>query len=328
MLADRAVEDFQGTGPQHTPGHEEIEIALLRLYQPDRSAVLPGPGQAVHRRAWAQHRFRLSLLRQAASSIQRGKHVNKERQDYRDAHPETATRSLPEGNYAKRPWNSNVRWLLNALTGKFFQQHMPVRQQTVPVGHAVRFGYLETSIAMLIRFRQDESFLPALQAAWERMVIRRMYVTGGLGSLPDLEGFGDDYELDPEYAYAETCAALASILWNREMGSITGEAKYSDLTEWQLYNAASVGMGWSGRDYLYNNPLAARGGVRRKPWYAVPCCPSNLSRTFADLGETIYAKRGAMCGWSSLLGVGGLVDWGMVDWGLVIRGGVIGGMMD
>ncbi len=121
------------------------------------------------------------------------------------------------------------------------------------------------------------------------MVTRRMYLTGGIGSLPALEGFGRDYELDPEYAYAETCAALASVFWNWQMALITGEAKYGDLLEWQLYNAAAVGMGLSGDTYLYNNPLACRGGVTRKAWYAVPCCPSNLSRTWADLGKYVYS---------------------------------------
>jgi DUF1680 family protein len=116
-----------------------------------------------------------------------------------------------------------------------------------------------------------------------------MYVTGGIGSLPALEGFGRDYELDPEFAYAETCAALASMFWNWEMALLTGEAKYSDLFEWQLYNAAGVGMGVDGTKYLYNNPLVCRGGVTRQAWYAIPCCPSNLSRTWADLGAYLYS---------------------------------------
>lgn len=116
-----------------------------------------------------------------------------------------------------------------------------------------------------------------------------MYITGGIGAVPGSEGFGNDYELDPEYAYAETCAALGCLFWNWEMAQLTGEAKYSDLFEWQLYNAAAVGMGWDGTSYLYNNPLACRGGVVRQPWYAVPCCPSNLSRTWADLGRYIFS---------------------------------------
>jgi hypothetical protein len=121
------------------------------------------------------------------------------------------------------------------------------------------------------------------------MVTRRMYITGGLGAQPGLDGFGNDYDLNPEYAYAETCAALASMFWSWELALLTGQARYSDLFEWQLYNASAVGMGLSGESYLYNNPLACRGGVTRKPWYAVPCCPSNLSRTWADLGSYIYS---------------------------------------
>jgi DUF1680 family protein len=122
------------------------------------------------------------------------------------------------------------------------------------------------------------------------MVTRRMYVTGGIGSLPGLEGFGNDYELDPEHAYAETCASLASLFWNWEMAQLTKEAKYSDLFEWQLYNAAAVGMGLDGTTYLFNNPLTCRGGVTRRQWYSVPCCPSNLSRTWANLGKYIISS--------------------------------------
>jgi hypothetical protein len=107
-----------------------------------------------------------------------------------------------------------------------------------------------------------------------------------------LEGFGRDYELHPVYAYAETCAALASLFWNWEMALISGDARYSDLFEWQLYNAAAVGMGLDGAFYLYNNPLLCRGGVARRPWYSVPCCPSNLSRTWASLGKYLYSRDG------------------------------------
>jgi DUF1680 family protein len=117
-----------------------------------------------------------------------------------------------------------------------------------------------------------------------------MYITGGIGSVPFLEGFGNDYELDPEYAYAETCAALSSLFWNWEMALITGQPKYSDLFEWQLFNAAAVGMGLTGENYLYNNPLLSKGGITRQPWYQVPCCPSNLSRTWANLGKYIYSS--------------------------------------
>jgi uncharacterized protein len=287
--ADLLVHDFLEAGPQRTPGHEEVEIALLRLFH--ATGRFPYLDLAEHflEQRGRTPSFALSLLRQNASVSARGKSVNQKRQAYQVAHPERAIQRLPEGNFAKRPPFVSLRWMANALSGKYFQQHLPIRQQALPVGHAVRFGYLETAIAMLQRARADNTLLPALTGAWERMVARRMYVTGGIGSLPALEGFGRDYELDPEFAYAETCAALACLFWDWQMALITAEAKYSDLFEWQLYNAAAVGMGWNGENYLYNNPLACRGGVTRKAWFAIPCCPSNLSRTWADLGRYIFS---------------------------------------
>ncbi|MFZ5880840.1 MAG: glycoside hydrolase family 127 protein [Chloroflexota bacterium] len=293
--ADRIVDDFRGQGPAHTPGHEEIEIALLRLYQ-----VTKHPPYLDLARQFIEQRgrdpfFALSMLKQNSSVEARKKLVQQQKQAYLAAHPAFQPFQLPPGNAAKKPRNAALRWNLSALSGKYFQQHAPVRKQTVPVGHSVRFAYLETAVAMLARETGDASLVPALERAWERMVTRRMYVTGGIGSLPALEGFGNDYELDPEYAYAETCAALASLFWNWEMAQLTGEAKYSDLFEWQLYNAAAVGMGADGDTYLYNNPLTCRGGVTRKPWYAVPCCPSNLSRTWADLGKYVYSTNNRHC---------------------------------
>src|SRR5258706_10293138 len=162
-------------------------------------------------------------------------------------------------------------------------------KQTSPVGPSVRWGYLEPAVALLCRKKPYESLRSTLEQAWEGMVTRSMYITGGLGAVPGIEGFGNDYELDPEYAYNETCASLASLFWNWEMALLTNDARYSDLFEWQLYNAANVGMGQDGNTYLYNNPLAVHHGVTRKQWYVVPCCPSNLSRTFADLGKYIYS---------------------------------------
>lgn len=289
--ADRIVEDFRGKDAKHTPGHEEIEIALLRLYQITRhQPYLEMARQFIEQRGRDPF-FALSLLKQNFSVEARGKYVKQKKQEYLAAHPDFKPFQLPPGNVAKKPWNATLRWNINALSGKYFQQHAPVRKQTAPVGHSVRFAYLETAIAMLARETGDQTLVPALERAWERMATRRMYVTGGIGSLPAIEGFGNDYELDPEYAYAETCAALGSMFWNWEMAQLTGEAKYSDLFEWQLYNAAAVGMGMDGDAYLYNNPLACRGGVTRKPWYAVPCCPSNLSRAWADIGKYIFSSN-------------------------------------
>jgi DUF1680 family protein len=287
--ADLLVRDFLNTTPDKTCGHEEIELALIRLQRvTGKEEYLELARQFVERRGRIPF-FPLHLLRQFNSFNKRKAYVNELRQSYIAEHPEHASFRLPGDNYTKKPRFSRARWYINALSGRYAQQHIPIRKQTAPVGHSVRFGYLETAIAMLLRAEPDESLLSALEQAWERMVTKRMYITGGLGAVPGLEGFGNDYELDPEYAYAETCASIASLFWNWEMALITKNARYSDLFEWQLYNATAVGMGQNGDTYLYNNPLAVHGGVTRKEWYVVPCCPSNLSRTFADFGKYIYS---------------------------------------
>lgn len=288
--ADRIVADFKGKGPQHTPGHQEIEIALLRLYHISGQADYLEMAQQFIEQRGREKVFGLSIFQQNSAVEKRDQEVKKRRQAFMTAHPEFTPFQVPAGNEAKKPRNITQRWILNALSGKYFQQHAPVREQTVPVGHSVRFAYLETSTAMLARETEDFSYLPTLERCWDHMVSHRMYVTGGIGSLPALEGFGRDYELDPEFAYAETCAALASMFWNWEMVQLTGKAQYSDLFEWQLHNAAGVGMGIDGTKYLYNNPLSCRGGVTRQAWYEVPCCPSNISRTWADLGAYLYSQ--------------------------------------
>jgi DUF1680 family protein len=287
--ADLLVRDFLNTTPDKACGHEEVEIALVRLYRvTGKGEYLELARQFVERRGRIPF-FPLHLFRQFNSHNKRKEYVSELRKTYIAKHPEYRSFHLPGDNFARKPRFSRQRWYLNALSGLYAQQHAPIRKQTAPVGHSVRFGYLETAIAMLLRERPEETLLSTLEQAWERMVTRRMYLTGGLGAAPGLEGFGGDYELDPEYAYAETCASIASLFWNWEMALLTKNARYDDLFEWQLYNATNVGMGQTGDTYLYNNPLTVQGGVTRQEWFVCPCCPSNLSRTYADLGKYIYS---------------------------------------
>lgn len=291
QAADRIVADFRGKGAYHTPGHQEIEIALLRLHRvtPEDTAYLEMARQFLEQRGRSRW-FALSVARQFLQVEGRTRKVQNRKQAYLQEHPDHHPYQLPPDNEAKKPPFTTLRWYANALSGKYFQQHVPIRRQHSAVGHSVRFAYLETAAAMLAEISGDQSLISPLERAWEHMVTRRMYVTGGIGSLPHLEGFGNDYELDPEYAYAETCAALGSMFWNAEMGKLTNKPQYGDLFEWQLYNAAAVGMGLRGNSYLYNNPLACRGGVTRQPWYAIPCCPSNISRTWANLGQYLFTS--------------------------------------
>ena len=198
--ADLLVHDFLQASADKTSGHEEIELALIRLYRVTKNTEYLELARRFVERRGRTPLFPLHLLGQFRSHNQRRAYVSKLRNAYLAAHPEHTSFRLPEDNYAKKPRFSRQRWYLNALRGFYAQQHLPVRQQTVPVGHSVRFGYLETALAMLVRTTSDPVLLSTLEQAWEHMVTRRMYVTGGLGSAPGLEGFGQDYELDPEYA--------------------------------------------------------------------------------------------------------------------------------
>jgi uncharacterized protein len=287
--ADLLVRDFLSASSDKACGHEEIELALLRLYRlMGKEAYLELAQRFMERRGRIPF-YSLHYWRELRSHNKRKEYINAMRKAYVAGHPEYASFRLPGGNYAKKRPFGKQRWYLNTLGGFYAQQHTPIRKQTAPVGHSVRFGYLETALAMLVREKPDSVLRSTLEQAWERMVTRRMYITGGLGSAPEIEGFGGDYELDPEYAYTETCASIASLFWNWEMALLTKDAQYDDLFEWQLYNATAVGMGQHGDTYLYNNPLTVHQGVTRQGWYVCPCCPSNLSRTFADLGKYIYS---------------------------------------
>jgi hypothetical protein len=291
--ADLLVREFTGAGPEATPGHEEIEIALIRLHHVTQDRRYLDLARHFIEQRGRIRGFLLHIWQQNRSVGQREESVRRRRAAYVAAHPEHEERfQLPPDNVSPKPPGDMLRFYLSAATGKYFQEHRPVRRQTVPVGHAVRFTYLETAIAMLYEHTGDEALLETLEAAWDHMVRRRMYVTGGIGSLPTIEGFGRDFELDPVTAYCETCAALGSMLWSWEMTRITGQARYADLFEWQLYNAAAVGIGQDGVSYLYNNPLASHGGLTRAAWFKCPCCPSNVSRIWADLGRFLYTFQG------------------------------------
>ncbi len=287
--ADLLVQTFMDASPMFTDGHEEIEIALLRLFRHTHN-----PAYKLLARRLLERRGRIPFywfhfLKQTLRTSARMRSVKKMRAVYERVHPEREIPGMPASNRHRQHWSIPLRFAASVLKGKYTQQHAPMLQQAEPVGHAVRFAYLSTAAAMLAHDENDVKLVNHLAASWQHMVTKRMYVTGGIGSLPMLEGFGRDYELDPEIAYAETCAALASIFWSREMGSITRHARYEDLVEWQLYNAASVGIGLDGRSYFYNNPLICRGDLTRAPWYSIPCCPSNLSRTWASLSEAAFS---------------------------------------
>ena len=287
--ADLIQKDFWEADSQQVDGHEEIEIALLKLAEETGNRNYRIMAQKFLDHRWAGKGYAGTFLRESASSVIRMLKVARDRKAYLEANPDRDKIEIPPRNLHRTPITIWPRLIHNLITGKFAQRHSPLIAQVEPVGHAVRFAYLQTAAAMLSRQSEESALLPILESAWERMVSRRMYVTGGIGSLPHIEGFGRDFELDPQIAYTETCAALGSMFWNWEMSLLTQNPRYDDLFEWQLYNAAAVGLGVDGCSYFYNNPLVNHGEFQRAGWFDVPCCPSNISRTWAAMGTYLFS---------------------------------------
>ncbi|GAB4467490.1 MAG: glycoside hydrolase family 127 protein [Thermoflexibacter sp.] len=172
----------------------------------------------------------------------------------------------------------------------YCQDAVPVKEQKEITGHAVRAMYLYTGAADVAVNTGDTGYVKAMKTVWEDVVHRNMYVTGGIGSSGRNEGFSQDYDLPNESAYCETCASVGMVFWNQRMNALTGESKYIDVLERSLYNGALDGLSLSGDRFFYGNPLASNATHERKEWFGTACCPSNIARLVASLGDYIYAK--------------------------------------
>jgi len=177
----------------------------------------------------------------------------------------------------------------------YYQDRVPVRDSTELEGHAVRALYLTTGVADLFVETGEAALFVALERQWRDLVERKLYITGGIGARHQGEAFGQPYELPNDRAYAETCAAIASITWSWRMLLITGHGQYADLIERTLFNGFLSGMSLDGERYFYVNPLASpglpevlgRGGHERREWYFVACCPPNVMRLIGSLGQYV-----------------------------------------
>lgn len=185
----------------------------------------------------------------------------------------------------------------------FFLERIDFRSQQEIQGHAVRAVYYATGLADYYLETGDPDYLESLQRQWQSMVCEKIYLTGGLGGRVRSESFGRPFELPHEGAYAETCAAIANIFWNRRMLSISPEGPFADLLERTLYNGFLAGVSLGGDRYFYVNPLTyngkpdwdpwnpneRRGLYERKLWHDCTCCPPNVQRLLASLGGYFYS---------------------------------------
>lgn len=174
----------------------------------------------------------------------------------------------------------------------YSQDHMPILQQQEIVGHAVRAGYLYSGVADVAALTGDKAYFNALERIWENMSVKKLFITGGIGSRAQGEGFGPNYELNNHTAYCETCAAIANVYWNYRMFLATGQSKYIDVCERALYNNVLSGVSLSGDKFFYDNPLESDGEHERQKWFGCACCPGNITRFVASIPGYIYAQQG------------------------------------
>ncbi|HXC84249.1 MAG TPA: beta-L-arabinofuranosidase domain-containing protein [Trebonia sp.] len=189
---------------------------------------------------------------------------------------------------------------------RYLQDHMPVRDLETETGHAVRALYLEAGVTDVAVETRDALLLESSIRRWDDMLATKTYLTGGNGSRHIDEGFGDRFELPPDRAYNETCAAIASFHWTWRLLLATGDAKYADHMERVLYNGFGAAISTEGDRFFYVNPLQRREDHfekddpgRRRAWFNCACCPPNIMRLLASLdnylattvGDTLYVHQ-------------------------------------
>jgi uncharacterized protein len=176
---------------------------------------------------------------------------------------------------------------------EYHQSHIKPVDQRKAVGHAVRAGYLYSGMADVAALTGDQDYVHAIDAIWENVVGKKLYITGGIGAVGSGEAFGPDYYLPNMSAYCETCAAVANDFWNERLFLLHGDAKYVDVMERTLYNGLLSGVSLDGKLFFYPNPLESNGQHERSPWFGCACCPGNITRFMPSVPGYLYAQKGA-----------------------------------
>ncbi|HLP15236.1 MAG TPA: beta-L-arabinofuranosidase domain-containing protein, partial [Bacteroidota bacterium] len=184
------------------------------------------------------------------------------------------------------------------LYGDYNQDHLPVTRQDEAVGHAVRAEYMYAGMTDIAVLYRDSSYMNAVNAIWENIVDKKLYITGGVGARHEGEAFGNNYELPNLTSYNETCASIGSVYWNQRLFLLTGDSKYYDVIERTLYNGLISGISVDGNKFFYPNPLASdrkykfnMGSLTRQGWFDCSCCPTNLIRFIPSIPGLVYATH-------------------------------------
>lgn len=262
------------------PGHPEIEIALMSLY-----------------RATGEERY-MNLAEYFIN--ERGTSPELFQTEIDEWGP-VDPNELYFTDVVSQRTLAHIRW--DETGGNVYvQAHAPVREQKRAAGHAVRALYLYTAMADLASENGDETLFDACKVLWDNIISKQMYITGGLGSTATGEAFGPDYELPNDTVYAETCASVAMVFFASRMLELDVNGKYTDVIEREIYNGTLSGMQLNGKGFFYVNPLEVIPGVsgefpghhhvvpERFKWHICACCPPNLARMIASLGQYAYGE--------------------------------------
>ena len=174
---------------------------------------------------------------------------------------------------------------------QYSQAHKPVVEQDEAVGHAVRAAYMYAGMADVAALTGDEGYIKAIDAIWDNIVTKKLYITGGIGATSNGEAFGPNYYLPNISAYCDTCAAIGNVYVNHRLFLLHGESKYYDVLERTLYNGLISGVSLDGGGFFYPNPLESMGQHQRQAWFGCACCPSNICRFIPSLPGYVYAVK-------------------------------------
>lgn len=251
------------------PGHPEIELALMRLYEvTENPRYLNLANYFVEERGAAPHFYDSEYEKRGRTSY----------------------------------WNIHgPAWMVKDKA--YSQAHEPLALQQTAVGHAVRFVYLMAGVAHLARLHKDEEKRQTCLRLWDNMVQKQMYITGGIGSQSSGEAFSADYDLPNDTVYAESCASIGLMMFARRMLQMEADSRFADVMERALYNTVLGGMALDGKHFFYVNPLEVHPKTLafnhiydhvkpvRQRWFGCACCPPNIARVLTSLGHYIYTPQ-------------------------------------